>query len=121
MRNARLHLNRRFARDGMLLIAVAITILSVAPAQVRPVLAPHKFEHIAAYLALGLLAGLSYIPRLMAAVCGSLVFFCAMIEVLQIGIPGRHARMEDFVLDLLSSQLGLGFAALHLWLERRER
>jgi VanZ family protein len=96
----------------MLLIAFAVAVLSIVPAEVRPVVAPHNFEHIAIYFALGLSAGLSYLPRFAVGICGSLVLFCVTIEVLQIGIPGRHARIEDLVIDLIASQFGVAFVAL---------
>jgi VanZ family protein len=103
---------RRLARKVMLLIAFMIIILSVVPASARPVMASHNLEHTAIYLLLGLSAGISYLPRGTVGLCGALLLFCAAIEVLQLGIPGRHARFEDFVVDLLASLIGLAFAAV---------
>lgn len=112
MRYEQLLLNRRLARNGTLLIAFVITILSIVPAGFRPVVASHDFEHIAIYLAFGLSAGLSYLPRFSARICAALAFFCVVIEVLQLGIPGRHARIEDLALDLIASQFGFAIAGL---------
>ncbi|WP_458757185.1 hypothetical protein ACSVBT_15575 [Afipia sp. TerB] len=119
MRDEQLLLSRRCARTGTLLIAFVITVLSVVPAEIRPVMAPHYFEHFAIYFALGLSAGLSYLPRFAFGVSGSLALFCVTIEVLQIGIPGRHARIEDLALDLVASQFGFACAALCFQLRSR--
>jgi VanZ family protein len=112
MRYEHLLLNRHVARKGTLLIAFAITVLSIMPAGLRPVVASHNFEHITIYLALGLSAGLSYLPRFAVYIFGALASFCIIIEVLQLGIPGRHARIEDLALDLIASQFGFALAAL---------
>lgn len=111
MRDEQPLVSRLLARNATVLIAITITILSVVPAKIRPVTAPHSFEHIIIYSALGLSAGLSYLPRLAIRISGSLALFCLAIEILQIGIPGRHARIEDLALDLIGSQFGLSLAA----------
>ena len=95
------------ARNATVLIAITIAILSVVPAKIRPVTTSHSFEHIIIYSALGLSAGLSYLPRPAIRISGSLALFCLAIEILQIGIPGRQARIEDLALDLIGSQLDL--------------
>jgi VanZ family protein len=36
--------------------------------------------------------------------------FSGAIELIQLGIPGRHARVSDFVVDALSVSIGVGIA-----------
>jgi VanZ family protein len=40
----------------------------------------------------------------------ALMAFSAAIEIIQLGIPGRHARISDFVVDALSVSIGVGLA-----------
>ena len=54
-------------------------------------------------------AGLSA-PRLLAA--GLTVVFTGVLELLQLFVPGRHARLEDFLVDALAT-LG-GFAIVSI-------
>lgn len=105
-------MNRHLARKATVLIAFAIVVLSIIPAGLRPVVASHNFEHVAIYLALGMSAGLSYLPRFAVAICAALTCFCVITEVLQLGIPGRHARIADLATDLIASQLGFLVAIL---------
>ena len=35
------------------------------------------------------------------------VVFCAMIEILQLYVPGRHARWIDFAVDALATVFGV--------------
>jgi VanZ family protein len=37
-----------------------------------------------------------------------LLVFAAFVEVIQLPIPGRHARVSDFAVDTLGAWLGLG-------------
>jgi VanZ family protein len=43
------------------------------------------------------------------------------IEILQIWAPGRHARLEDFVVDALACCVGLAVAASLDWAIQRSR
>jgi VanZ family protein len=44
-----------------------------------------------------------------------------VIEILQIWAPGRHARLEDFVVDALAACAGLAIAAGIDWAFQRSR
>ena len=44
-----------------------------------------------------------------------------LLEVLQLLVPGRHARLSDFVVDALAACAGLAFAAGLDWAIRRVR
>jgi VanZ family protein len=102
---------RRLFQFAAWLLILAIVVLSVIPAENRPVTpAPHDFEHAAIFLATGLAFGLGY-RRHLAQVMG-LIVFCAAIELIQLVIPGRHARISDFAVDALSVSVGVGLAGL---------
>jgi len=89
------------------LLVVAITVLSVVPPASRPVTyAPHNLEHILVYLATGLAFGIGYPKRPWTLAIG-LVAFAGAIEFVQLFIPGRHARLSDFIIDALAGCLGV--------------
>jgi hypothetical protein len=102
---------RRLFQFAAWLLILAIVVLSVIPAENRPVTpASHDFEHAAIFLATGLAFGLGY-RRHLVQIMG-LMAFCAAIELIQLVIPGRHARASDFVVDAVSVSLGVGLALL---------
>lgn len=85
----------------------AILILSLVPPSLRPVTgAPHSVEHLAIFALCGLAFGLGY--RLAGLVTGlALVIFSGAVELLQLMVPGRHARVSDFVVDAVAICVGL--------------
>ena len=88
---------------------LAILVLSVVPADDRPVTgAGQGFEHFTAFaLVAGMFAigyRLSLIRLLLLA-----LFFCGAIELLQVPLPTRHARVSDFVIDLVGSYFAIAF------------
>jgi hypothetical protein len=87
-------------------LAAAIVALSVVPATLRPETGlPHNFEHFAIFWATGLAFALGYsLTPLLATI---LVVFAGGVEILQLFIPGRHARLSDFIVDALASVIGL--------------
>ena len=100
-------------------LAAAIAFATLGP----PGLRPHSNlgqdgEHALAFILLGLAFGLAYARnRLLTAGC--VIAFTGLVEVLQFLAPGRHARMEDFVVDALAASLGLAAAASLDWTIRR--
>jgi VanZ family protein len=88
---------------------MVIIFLSVVPAVDRPVTgAGQWWEHFTAF---ALVAGvftigyrLSLIRLLLCA-----VFFCGGVELLQVPLPTRHARVSDFVVNIIGSCFGIGF------------
>ena len=72
--------------------------------------ASHNMEHLAIYLATGLAFAMGYRDRL-PAVAGGLLLFCGLIEVVQLWVPGRHARLSDFLVDAAAAGLGVAVAA----------
>lgn len=102
----------RAARVAAWFLAVLIVALSFVSAGLRPETgAPHDFEHFAIFAATGVAFGLGYsrTPTLTAV---ALVIFAGAIELTQIIIPGRHARLSDFIVDAAASCVGLALASI---------
>ena len=103
------------------LLAAAVTFATLGPPRFRP----HSDlgqdgEHALAFILVGLAFGLAY-PRhrLLTAVIA--VVTIGTLEILQLWAPGRHARLEDFVVDALAACAGLAVAAGVDWAIRRSR
>jgi VanZ family protein len=95
-------------------LAVIIVILSIVPPSLRPeTIAPHDLEHAGIFLITGLAFGLAY-DCSRGWLAGCMVIFSATVEVLQLFVPGRHARVSDFVVDAAAICSGLIMA----WLAR---
>jgi hypothetical protein len=85
----------------------AIITLSVVPAVDRPVTGAGQLaEH---FVAFALVAGIFAIGyRLSSIQLLSLAFvFCGFVELLQVPLPTRHARVSDFVIDFIASCLAI--------------
>jgi VanZ family protein len=94
------------------LLIAAITVLSLVPPSLRPVTnAGSGIEHIAIFFATGVAFGLGYrFHHLYQAV--GLVGFAAFIEIAQYWVPGRHARVSDFIADAVSARIGVVAASI---------
>jgi VanZ family protein len=101
-------------------LATAIVVLSVVPATLRPETGvPHNIEHFAIYWATGLAFALGY--SLTPLLAMALVIFSGAVEILQLSIPGRHARLSDFIVDALASVFGLITISLVTQMRNRMR
>jgi hypothetical protein len=90
----------------------AICVLSLVAPSLRPVtFLPHGLEHAAIFAIAGFAAGLGYPERPLPHMAG-FVFFAAAVEVAQLYVPGRHARLIDFVVDAGAACAGVAFAVL---------
>jgi VanZ family protein len=103
------------------LLTAAVTFATLGPARLRP----HSElgqdgEHALAFVLVGLAFGLAY-PRRRALTAGIAVILIGALEMLQLWMPGRHARLEDFVVDALAACAGLAAAAVLDWLIQRSR
>ena len=88
------------------MLASTIAALSVIPASSRPVTSTgHNFEHLAIFLTFGFTFTVGY-HRSPTRTLFHIVLFASLIEIVQIFIPGRHARLFDFCLDAAASGLG---------------
>ena len=93
-------------------LAVIILALSIVPATVRPVTGTgQNFEHVLAFMALGATFGLGY-PRVPARLFIALPLFAGAVELSQLLVPSRHARMGDFVVDAGAALLGVAISWL---------
>ena len=102
-------------------LAAAIAFATLGPAEQRPhSTLGQNGEHALAFVLLGLAFGLAY-TRNRLHTAAFVVAFTGLIEILQFLAPGRHARLEDFVVDALAASLGLAAAAALGWTIRRAR
>ena len=102
-------------------LAAAIAFATLGPAEQRP----HSNlgqngEHALAFVLLGLAFGLAHTRR-RSLTAVFVIAYTGLIEIMQFWAPGRHARMEDFVVDALAASLGLVAAAAFDWMLRRTR
>jgi VanZ family protein len=93
---------QKIGRATAWFILVAIVVLSLVPPGARPTtFLPHKIEHAGIFLLDGLAFGIAYCDYAWLSSIGA-VIFCAGIEVAQLMIPGRHARLSDFFVDAIA-------------------
>ena len=89
-----------------------IAILSLVPPTLRPeTIAPHSLEHFTIYAATGFTFGLGY-KRRHDLVAILLVIFSGSIEIIQLFVPGRHARLNDLIIDVVAVCIGLVMSSL---------
>src|ERR1700760_5187738 len=91
------------------LLAAAVAFATLGPPRYRP---PSNLgqdgEHALAFVLIGLAFGLAY-PRHRSTVVVTLVLI-GVLELLQFFMPGRHARLEDFIVDALAACIGFVIA-----------
>src|SRR5665213_1324903 len=97
------------------LLAAAVTFATLGPPRYRP------HSHLLGQDGeLALAFGLAYRQhRLLTA--GIAVVMTGLLEVLQFWAPGRHARLEDFIVDALTACIGIAVAAALDWAMQRLR
>lgn len=110
-----------FVRFFAWLLAAAVTFATLGP----PGLRPHSDlgqdgEHALAFILVGLAFGLAYRSR-RRAVAAVAVVLIGVLELMQFWAPGRHARLEDFVVDAGTACLGFVLAATVDWVIARLR
>ena len=89
------------------LLLVAIAVVSLAPPWFRPVPdIPHAVEHFVIFLATGLAFGLGYSGPYLSRLI-PLTSYTAAVEIAQLWVPGRHARLSDFLIDALGASVWL--------------
>jgi VanZ family protein len=108
-----------FLRLAAWLLAAAVTFATLGPASLRP----HSDlgqdgEHALAFILVGLAFGLAY-PRQRLRTSAIAMAAIAAIEILQLWAPGRHARLEDFVVDALAACAGFLMTAAFDWAKQR--
>ena len=101
-------------------LAAAVAFATLGPPGYRPQASylGQDGEHALAFLLLGLAFGLAYTRnRLFTAAIA--VGLTGLIEILQFWAPGRHARLEDFLVDAIAACIGLAAAAAFDWMIKR--
>jgi VanZ family protein len=100
-------------------LAAAICFATLGPPEYRPhSILGQDGEHALAFVLLGMAFGFAYTRnRLLTAAIA--VGLTGLIEILQFWAPGRHARLEDFVVDALAACVGLAAAAAYDWTIKR--
>jgi VanZ family protein len=101
------------------LLAAAVTFATLGPPSYRP----HSNlgqdgEHALAFVLVGLAFGLAYPQQRLRASAIAMVMIGA-IELLQLWAPGRHARLEDFLVDALAACAGFLMTAVFDWAKQR--
>jgi len=100
------------------LLAAAVTFATLGPPEFRP----HSNlgqdgEHMFAFILVGLAFALAY-PRHRTTAAGLSVVLIGVLELLQLLAPGRHARLEDFVVDALAALMGFAIVSATDWAVR---
>jgi VanZ family protein len=102
----------KLLRAAAWLLIVATLALSLVPASQRPVTGtPHNFEHLAIFVVMGLVFGLGYRSHYLSQAAG-LVAFAGAVEIAQYWVPGRHARISDFIVHAI----GICISVVAAWL-----
>ncbi len=101
------------------LVLAAIVVLSLVPPSARPTtFVPHKIEHAGIFFADGIAFGVAYFGYRWLLSIGA-VIFCAGIEIAQLIVPGRHARLGDFFVDAFAVCIGIFAGPILLRMVRR--
>jgi VanZ family protein len=69
-------------------------------------------EHALAFGLVGFAFAHAY-PRHRLPAAAITTFMAGVLELLQLFVPGRHARLEDFIVDALATLAG--FAVVSVW------
>jgi VanZ family protein len=72
--------------------------------------APHNVEHFIIFAANGFAFGLY--SRRPSLIMVALVIFAGAIELVQVLVPGRRARLSDFIIDALAMCIGVAAASI---------
>jgi VanZ family protein len=90
---------------------VLILFLMFVPLALRPVSdLPQALEHLLVFLLTGVAFGIGY-PEQRLTMAMAAVPVTAVLGLLQLLAPGRHARVSDFVLNALGACAGIAIAA----------
>jgi VanZ family protein len=101
------------------LLAAAVTFATLGPPSYRPHSdLGHDGEHAFAFVLIGLAFAMAY-PRHRRFAMAVSVVLIGVLELLQLLVPGRHARLEDFVVDALAAIAGFVIATTLDWAVRR--
>jgi hypothetical protein len=79
---------------------------------------PNKLEHASIFVLDGIAFGVAYYgyKRLLSIAA---VIFCAGIELAQLAIHGRHARLSDFFVNATAMCVGIVLGSTLIQMKRR--
>ncbi|MBS9719790.1 VanZ family protein [Tianweitania sp. BSSL-BM11] len=109
---------RRVAVAAAWLGLIGIAFSTLSPIGLRPHLGGPNYERLFAFALIGALFGLAY-PKHLLRIAIIVVGFAVGLEILQMIIPGRHARMFDAVVKACGGMAGVFVAAILNSLLRR--
>lgn len=90
----------------------AIVVLTAVPAEERPVTGlGQAAEHFLCFAIVGMAIPFSF-PASMKRLLSGAVLFALMVELIQIPLPTRHARLTDFLVDALAGCIGIALGQL---------
>ena len=103
---------RKYRQACLIGLAAALLISTVVPAAQRPYTGmQHDLEHVGAFLLLGALLGMAFRIKIPFLLLKGTAFTLAL-ECIQIPLPTRHARLEDFAFDTVAVCVGVLIARL---------
>jgi VanZ family protein len=104
---------QKMLKPASWVMILGLVIVTVVPANERPVTGfQHDIEHFLAFALAGLTFGLAYAQSVRVNLLSAFVFTLAL-ELSQIPLATRHARLRDFMVDAAAGCLGIVIA--HLW------
>ena len=93
------------------LLAAAVTYATLGPPSHRPHSDLGQIgEHTFAFLLVGVAFAVAY-PRQRLPAAAVTVVMVGILEILQLFVPGRHARLEDFLVDASGTLIGYAIVA----------
>jgi VanZ family protein len=102
---------KRLAQAAGWGLLLAIAAVSLVPPELRPTTDfPNYLEHATIFFLAGLALGIGYPSGVLGWIL-RLTAFTAAIEIAQLWVPGRHARLLDFAVDAFSICMGLAIGA----------
>jgi VanZ family protein len=97
----------KLAQIAAWVLTAVIVVLSLVPPRLRPeTSAPHSLEHFMIFAATGFAFALGY-KRRHDVLAIFLIIFSGAVEIVQLFVPGRHARVSDFVIDAVAACIGV--------------
>jgi VanZ family protein len=107
------------ARSLAWLLAAVVALVTLGPPRLRPHFGlSQDSEHALAFILVGLAFGLAYRNRRWTIAAVSVILI-GLLELMQFWAPGRHPRLEDFLVDAGTACIGFALAAVTDWVLRR--
>lgn len=98
---------RVIARALAVIGASAIVFFSMVPAADRPVTGlGQSFEHLAAFTLVAGTFAIGYQLSLVRQLIAGFLFCCG-VELIQVPLPTRHARLSDLIIDICASSIAI--------------